>query len=305
MGLYILLQHEVHDNGEYMLLQKPEHDTIHRCCEELGIECYDVSLSDVVTGKIQLPVFQTYLLGGNLIHKVSPYPLSAIQSNLYTPLVLHRFCTHDGKDAYYLKNKNLDDVLFSPFFDVVSLCGYLPNSDRAKTDDIVYFSKPLLSDKTFETKKGTLLELENELISGYKTECEILEYKRWFFNIVGLCENKTEYVGEEVRNIVLDGKIVSSCTYAKECEEILSEQYLDYRHSEDSEQWQAAQLILDRYPRLALFFKAANQPYFVLDTVFDKRDEKWKILELNPFWSSSIFGGDPKPVLKYLVDSHL
>ena len=156
----------------------------------------------------------------------------------------------------------------------------------------------------FETKKGTLLELENELISGYKTECEILEYKRWFFNIVGLCKDKTEYVGEEVRNIVLDGQIVSSCTYANDGEEISSEQYLDYRHSEDSEQWQTAQLILDRYPRLALFFKAANQPYFVLDTVFDKRDEKWKILELNPFWSSSIFGGDPRHVFKFLLDSH-
>ena len=162
----------------------------------------------MVTGKIQTPVFQTYLLGAILLHKVAPYILSSIRLNLYSPLVLHRCCTHDGKDAYYLKNKKLDDVLFSPFSDVVSLSGNLSNSDRAKTDDTVYFSKPLLSDKTFETKKGTLLELENELISGYKTECEISEYNRWFFNIVGLCEDKTGYVGEEVRNIVLDGKVV-------------------------------------------------------------------------------------------------
>ena len=302
--IYLLINHEVDANGDFLLLQKPEHDTIFQCCEELDIGCYNVTMSDVVFGRIQMPVFQTYLWGCNLIHKLAPYPLSSIQSNLYTPLVLHRCCTPDAKDAYYLKNEKLDDVLFSPFSSVVALEGFSPNSDRSKTDDTVYFSKPLLSDKMFDVKKGTLLELENELISGYK-EGKTPENKRRFYNITGLCEDKTEYISEEVRNIVLDGKVVSSCMYANDGEEIPSEQYLDYRHSEDSEQWQAAQLILDRYPRLTLFFNAANQPYFVLDTVFDKRDQKWKILELNPFWSSSIFGGDLKPVLKYLVDSHL
>jgi hypothetical protein len=204
-----------------------------------------------------------------------------------------------------VNNTQLKDVLFSPFCDVAGICGTQSNTDDAKIDENVYFSKPLLADKMFFAKTGTLVELEKELIRGYNAECACFEYDQRFFYVTGLCENKPDFAGEEVRNIVLDGNVVSSCTYATDAGCMESDQYLNYRHSIDSMQWQQAQALLDRSPRLIEFFDLANQSYFVLDTVFDKRDEKWKMLELNPFWSSAIYGGDIKPLLEYLIKQHL
>jgi hypothetical protein len=92
-------------------------------------------------------------------------------------------------------------------------------------------------------------------------------------------------------------KIVSgACYITKDEKKVQPFQYRENRLEPKHPAYQAAVDVLkqcDRYLRFA-------EEVFVMDLCWDRESQSYKILELNPFWSAGLYGGDPSAIIKQI-----
>jgi hypothetical protein len=160
---------------------------------------------------------------------------------------------------------------------------------QLKDDTRTMFCKPLEGTKVFEATCWPLAELYESINKhSYNTVCAISE------------PIDDDDLGEEIRFIVHNGQIISGASYITPEGKIVHPfEYHKWRQS--SVDWNASTGVFARFNTFAKALKPYMPPTYGMDIIFDKRDQNWKLLEFNWFWSMGIYGNTITPILKDLL----
>jgi hypothetical protein len=236
-------------------------------CHHYGVDCFELTSDEIILNVHKYDWNSTFLWGSIELQKQIPFIPSAVNWHKYSNVFFREFITPDllfNKEVMYVKLSNLCNI------------GSCSNS---------MFIKAISGDKVVNTEINKLHPYYDQyVIKGLGFD------PKYSYVYVAVSPDRSEDIGIEVRCICHKSEVISSAIYITLDGKIVQPfQYGEYYCDKFSNIRNEADTLLSRFN--PYFFKYMDD-FYVMDICEDKSDNSWKILEINCFSTSGIYGND-------------